>query len=125
MRSPRAIAQLALLSGVAACAPPDAPSPVMEGGKIVEVRNCPSSNEKYKIECLRLSCEKALFEKGTLPPHSRVVAARSDHSISDKPGQSTHTMKFPELDKFRYAMCEMDGDKIVAMRELSARDQNW
>ncbi|MDO8387029.1 MAG: hypothetical protein Q7T13_11600 [Polaromonas sp.] len=121
----RTVVLMAALAGVAACAPSDAPSPVMENGKIAEVRNCPSTNPKYKVECLRLACEQSLFERGTLPPYARVIQARSDYNISDMPGQSTHTMKFSEQDKFRYAMCEMEGEKITAVRELSAREQSW
>jgi hypothetical protein len=121
----RKVALLATLAGVAACAPSDAPSLVMENGKIAVVRNCPSTNPKYKVECLRLVCEQSLFEKGTLPPYARVIQARSDYNISDMPGRSTHALKFSEQDKFRYAMCEMDGEKITAMRELSAKEQSW
>lgn len=113
------------LATLVACAPSDAPSTVIADGKIVEIKNCPPSDLKYKVECLRLSCEQALFEKGTLPPHARIIKARSDHNISDKPGRSTHTVKFPEQNAFRYAKCEMDGDRITSMAELSAREQDW
>ena len=121
----RKVALMGALAGVAACAPSDAPSPVMENGKITDVRNCPSTNPKYKVECLRLVCEHELFKKGTLPPYARVIKTRSDYNISDMPGQSTHVLKFSEQDKFRYAMCEMEGEKITAVRELSAKEQTW
>jgi len=113
------------LATLVACAPPDAPSSVMADGKIVEIKNCPPSDPKYKIECLRLACEQALFEKGTIPPYARIIKAKSDYNISDKPGRSTHAVKFPEQDAFRYAMCEMDGEKITSTAELSPREQDW
>jgi hypothetical protein len=108
-----------------ACAPADAPVAVVESGKIVEVRNCPPLDPKYKVDCLLLTCEKTLFDRGTIPVGARIVKTRSDYKISDQPERSQHTVKFPEQEKFRYAMCEMEGTSVTSVRELSAREQSW
>ena len=125
----RSALRVALFAGASAimvaCAPSDAPVSVVENGKIVEVRNCPSSNAKYKAECLLLACEKTLFDRGTIPAHARIVKTRSDFNMSDKPEHSVHTVKFPEQDKFRYATCEMEGIKVLSAHELSPREQDW
>lgn len=107
------------------CGPSDAPVVAMDAGKIFEIRNCPAASSKYEVECLRLACEKVLFERGTIPAHAQIVAARSSYNVSDKPGFSSHEVKFPEQDRFRYAMCEMKGNQVTAVRELSAREQDW
>lgn len=97
----------------------------MTDGKISEIRNCPSSNEKYRSECLLLTCERALFDRGTIPAYAKIVASQSQVNFSDDPLRSRHVVKYPEQDKFRYVMCEMKGSRVVSVRELTAREQNW
>jgi len=111
--------------GSVACVPADAPIAVMKDGKIAEIQNCPPLKDEYKRECLLLTCESTLFNRATIPAHARIVASRSEINFSDNASLSRHFVKFPEADKFRYAMCEMSGAKIVFVRELSARDQDW
>lgn len=124
--SVRRVFSLAMLvATLAACAPSDAPLSVVSDGKIVEIKNCPPSDPKYQVECLRLACEQALLEKGAIPPYAHIVKTRSDHNISDRPGRSTHALKFQDQNAFRYAMCEMDGERITSTTELSEQEQDW
>jgi len=97
----------------------------MEEGKISEVRNCPPSNAKYEVECLLLACEKTLFDRGTIPARARIIKTQSDHKITGKPGRSTHRVKYPEQDGFRYAACEMQGTEVISVQQLTAREQGW
>ena len=107
------------------CAPPDAPAAVMADGKISEVRNCPPSDAKYEVECLRLVCEKVLYERGTIPAGARVIAAQGRYGMSDMPGKTWHQVKFSQADGYGYAECEMQGRDVVAAHGLRARDQKW
>lgn len=107
------------------CAPPDAPVVVMDAGKILAVRNCPPSNTKYEFECLRLACQKILYERGTIPVGAPIVATQGSHNISDMPGKSWHQVKFQQADGFGYAECEMNDKDVISAQGLRSRDQKW
>lgn len=106
------------------CAPPDAPVVVMDAGKILEVRNCPSSNPKYEFECLGLACQKTLYERGTIPAGARIVATQGTHT-SDMAGKTSHQVKYSQGEGFGYAECEMQDKDVIAVHGLRARDQKW
>ena len=100
------------------CTPSHEPTAVFENGKITEIRNCSPPSEAEKLACLRLVCEKTLYERSLLPTGTRVVQWTQSNNFSDDPARSTHMAKYAYESTFRYAACEMTGLEVVSANEV-------
>jgi hypothetical protein len=115
-----------IVSFLVACSPStDEPMTIMVNGKISEVRGCAPPDEKNRTSCLRVLCEKVLYERAVLPPYAQVKKSHSIVNRSDLPRRTEHTLKFQHNNQVRFAKCEMDDLVVVTAHEVSAQGQDW
>ena len=102
--------------------PSDVPLLITSEGRAVSTENCERSSGQNQVTCRGYFCEIALHKQNVLPAYASSRHSRHLHNFSDQPLRSVHMAKYEGSEKTIYAKCEMEGDAVTVVSQISEQD---